>query len=380
MGQFGRFVRSKAFSVLFFIVLLWANWYVYRKFRVVGQWLGSDGPGLWLLGLLLVIFVVYALVRGSESPSPVRKWLMYFGGIYTCYFLYLVLNLLLFHVLAWMLEWIIPTGLWAPLGVFAAIIAAGLICVYGVLHGREVKTVRYSANVGTSSGNQFRIVLLSDVHLGVYNNERHLSKIVEAVNREQPDLVVIAGDLFDGHEARAYVDQNAASEQLRRILAKEGIVMATGNHDPATNDPEFRSFLRRSKVELLTDCGLLLGPAVVIGRNDSISTREPDCRRPLQSIVSGYQNYALRIIVDHNPQGLAEALDCGADLVLCGHTHRGQLFPINFFTKWAYGTERFWGHHQVGKTHVIVSAGCSVFQLPVRVATDNEVVVVDLSF
>lgn len=84
--------------------------------------------------------------------------------------------------------------------------------------------------------------------------------------------------------------------------------------------------------------------------------------------------------MDHNPQGLTEALDCGADLVLCGHTHRGQLFPINFFTKWAYGTERFWGHHQVGKTHVIVSAGCSVFQLPVRVATDNEVVVVGLSF
>lgn len=260
MGQFGRFVRSKAFSVLFFIMLLWANWYVYREFQVVGRWLGSDGPGLWFLGLLLVIFVVYALARGSESLSPVRKWLMYFGGIYTCYFLYLVLDLLLFHVLAWMLEWIIPTGLWAPLGVFAAIIAAVLICVYGILHSREVKTVRYSANVGTSSGNQFRIVLLSDVHLGIYNNERHLSKIVEAVNREQPDLVVIAGDLFDGYEARAYVDQNAASEQLRRILAKEGVVMVTGNHDPATNDPEFRSFLRRSNVELLTDCGLFWVP------------------------------------------------------------------------------------------------------------------------
>ena len=74
------------------------------------------------------------------------------------------------------------------------------------------------------------------------------------------------------------------------------------------------------------------------------------------------------------------ALSCGADLVLCGHTHRGQLFPVTLFTKWAYGAERFWGHHQLGKTHIIVSAGCSVFQLPVRVGTDNEVVSIDLLY
>ena len=56
------------------------------------------------------------------------------------------------------------------------------------------------------------------------------------------------------------------------------------------------------------------------------------------------------------------------------------MFPINLFTRWAYGTERFWGHHQLGKTHVIVSAGCGVFQLPVRVGTDNEVVSIDLIY
>lgn len=129
---------------------------------------------------------------------------------------------------------------------------------------------------------------------------------------------------------------------------------------------------------MLHDCGLSLGRLVIFGRNDAISVREPDRRRPLQLVVSGYQHHHPMIVVDHNPQGADEAAACGADLVLCGHTHRGQMFPINLFTKWAYGTERFWGHHQLGRTHVIVSAGCSVFQLPVRIGTDNEVVTIDL--
>ena len=131
---------------------------------------------------------------------------------------------------------------------------------------------------------------------------------------------------------------------------------------------------------MLHDCGLTLGRLVILGRNDAISVREPDCRRPLQMVASGYQHDRTVIVVDHNPQGADEAAACGADLVLCGHTHRGQLFPITLFTKWAYGTERFWGHHQLGKTHIIVSAGCSVFQLPVRVGTDNEVVSIDLLY
>ena len=70
----------------------------------------------------------------------------------------------------------------------------------------------------------------------------------------------------------------------------------------------------------------------------------------------------------------------GADLVLCGHTHRGQMFPVTLFTQWAYGAKRFWGQHQFGQTHAIVSAGCGVFQLPIRLGTDNEVVSIDLVY
>ena len=207
-----------------------------------------------------------------------------------------------------------------------------------------------------------------------------MEKVVDVVNAAQPDLVVIAGDLFDGSQAGAYFDQEAAAAQFRRIQTRDGVVFATGNHDPATTDPNLRAFLRACDISILNDCGLTLDCLVIFGRNDAISVCEPDRRRSLQMIASGYHHYRPIIVVDHNPQGADEAAACGADLVLCGHTHRGQMFPINLFTKWAYGAERFWGHHQLGKTHVIVSAGCSVFQLPVRIGTNNEVVSIDLIY
>lgn len=85
---------------------------------------------------------------------------------------------------------------------------------------------------------------------------------------------------MDGSQAGAYFDRKAAAAQFRRIQAPAGVVFAAGNHDPATIDPSLRTFLRESRISMLHDCGLTLGPLVIFGRNDAISVREPDraCR------------------------------------------------------------------------------------------------------
>lgn len=341
--------------------------------------MGHNAPGLWLFFLMLGILALYEVVRNTKSAFCGRKWILYIGGLYVSFFLYWVLSLLLFQFLALVMEWIAPYGLWDTVGFYLALGCALIVFLYGLVHAHTVVPVRYTVTVG-EGGYAYRMVLLSDVHLGIYNGEKHMEKVVDAVNAAQPDLVVIAGDLFNGSQAGAYFDQEVMAAQFRRIQTRDGVAFATGNHNPATTDPNLRTFLRACNISMLNDCGMTLGRLVIFGRNDAISVREPDRRRPLQAVVSGYQNFHPVIVVDHNPQGADEAAACGADLVLCGHTHRGQMFPANLFTKWTYGPERFWGHHQLDKTHVIVSAGCGVFQLPVRVGTDNEVVSVDLIY
>ena len=378
-NRFGKFIRSKCFAVLFFTALFFANGFVYKEICSALHDAGYKAPGWWLLLLLLGILALYEVVRNTNSTSHAKKWILYIGGLYVSFFLYWVLSLLLFQLLAFAMEWIVPYGLWDMIGFYLAFGCAFLVFLYGVIHARSVVPVHYTVEAG-ENGQTYRIVLLSDVHLGIYNGAKHIEKVVDAVNDAQPDLVVIAGDLFDGSQAGAYFDQETAAAQFRRIQVRDGVVFATGNHDPATTDPNLRDFLRVCNISMLNDCGLTLGHLAIFGRNDAISVCEPDHRRPLQRVVSGYQHYRPMIVVDHNPQGAGEAAQCGADLVLCGHTHRGQMFPINLFTRWAYGVELFWGHHQLGKTHVIVSAGCSVFQLPVRIGTDNEVVSIDLIY
>lgn len=382
MGQtnrFGRFVRSKVFVVIFFILLFFANWFVYEEICSALRHAGARTPGWWLLLLMLGVLALYEVVRNTSSGSRSKKWILYIGGMYVSFFLYWVLSLLLFQLLALFMEWVAPYGLWDVIGFYLATGCALIVFLYGVVHAHTVVPVSYTVAVG-DSGHTYRIVLLSDVHLGAYNGAKHIEKVVDAVNAAQPDLVVIAGDLFDGSQAGAYFDQEAAAAQFRRIHARDGVVFATGNHDPATTDPNLRAFLRACDISMLNDSGSILGSLVILGRNDAISVCEPDRRRPLQTVASGYQHYHPTIVVDHDPRGADEAAAYGADLILCGHTHRGQLFPIDLFTKWAYGKERFWGHHRLGKTHVIVSAGCGVFQLPLRVGTDNEVVSIDLTY
>ena len=85
------------------------------------------------------------------------------------------------------------------------------------------------------------------------------------------------------------------------------------------------------------------------------------------------------VVLDHNPSGIPEAVEFGADLVLSGHTHKGQFFPVTYFTKLANGKHYFYGHEQFGKTYAIISSGAGFFQLPVRIGTSNEIVDIHIS-
>jgi len=120
---------------------------------------------------------------------------------------------------------------------------------------------------------------------------------------------------------------------------------------------------------------------VLIGRDDV--TTNPD-RRKLQDILTGSEgekssaNEKPRIVVDHNPLGIKEAADNKIDLVLCGHTHKGQFFPTNVFTKLAYGKQGYYGYYQDGGTQSVVYSGAGYFQMPMRIGSNSEIVVLNI--
>ena len=93
-NQFGKFIRSKYFAVLFFVVLLFANWFAYKEICAVLHSTGHRVPGRWLLLLMLSVLALYEVVRNTNSTSRIKKWILYIGGLYISFFLYWVLSLL----------------------------------------------------------------------------------------------------------------------------------------------------------------------------------------------------------------------------------------------------------------------------------------------
>lgn len=261
-------------------------------------------------------------------------------------------------------------------GVFCCDLLAALTVALGYLHARNIKRTSYSIQLG-SKESPCRIVLLSDIHLGAFVGPKHVRRIADEVNKLDADLIVICGDLIDVNN-HILADDDALeqiSREFQRMRAKEGVFAVLGNHDPKAENETFRQFLRASNIRLLHNEIIQLSQINLIGRTNAAN----NYRSPMTSFSGRTDPSKPIVVLDHDPAGIAEAVSFGADLVLCGHTHKGQFFPVTYFTKLANGKHSFYGHERFGKTHAFISSGAVFFQLPVRIGTDSEVVDIGIS-
>ena len=226
----------------------------------------------------------------------------------------------------------------------------------------------------------YRMVLLSDIHLGSCIGAGYISRMVESVNALQPDMIVIAGDTFNGRSTKECTNIEAVEALLHQLKAKDGVIAVTGNHDPNPSDESFLTFLERAGITLLSDQTMELGHFSIVGRNDVSLEHSSFGRKPLNELLTSLDLTKPYIILDHNPRGADEAAASKSALFLCGHTHKGQFFPMDLVTKAVYGKERFWGHWNIEETHVVTSAGAGYFQMPLRINTKNEIVSLELTF
>ena len=116
----------------------------------------------------------------------------------------------------------------------------------------------------------------------------------------------------------------------------------------------------------------------LVGRAESASMHGDGrgTRKSLEELLDGSERGKPVLVVDHRPAGVDEAVAFGADLIMCGHTHRGQIFPANLIAAWTHGSGRNYGHTVEGNTDVIVTSGVGYWGPPLRTASDAEVVLI----
>jgi predicted MPP superfamily phosphohydrolase len=218
-----------------------------------------------------------------------------------------------------------------------------------------------------------RVAMISDVHLGHIYGRKKLARIVNRINEHQPDIVLLVGDIFDGNPEP--VIKNDMGAEFGHLQAKYGAYLAIGNHERGERGRIAVDYLASHGMRPLIDTiALIEGSFYLAGRADrSIRTR-----KTIPELLHDANMQLPVILLDHQPYHLEEAEQAGIDLQLSGHTHHGQLFPLNYITGKIY--EQDWGFLQKGKTNYYISCGTGTWGPPVRTTGFSEVVIVDLEF
>lgn len=344
------------------------------------------GVFIGFMVLALSSFILASLI-GDSLPIPITSFLYLLGSswmLITIYFiiafvfqdLVLLANKFL-HFTSAKFTIHSSRGSWTEMLFILGFIL--LLVVGGHLRYLSKERVYLPIQLGKTMGDSIseqsiRIVAVSDLHLGYTIGKKELGKWVELINKEKPDIVLIAGDLVD-NSYRPLKDRNFA-ETLRNIKAPMGVYACMGNHEyiSSRDNAEHEQFFKESNIKLLRDTAVEVDSLFyVVGRDD----RSNPNRRELASLLNGLDHSKPIILLDHQPYNLEDAEVNKVDLQLSGHTHQGQVWPISLITGWMYEVDH--GYKQKGDTHCYVSSGLGIWGGKFRIGTVSEYVVIDIN-
>ena len=341
---------------------VYVMWHVYQvlPLPVWGKW-----AAVAVMTAALVMMVVGIMGAFDRMALPVASAAYDVSTSWLIVFLYLLLAFValdlgrLVHVVP--PRWLHDNALTAG-GIALTVIA---LLVYGNIHYRH--KVRQPLTLTTTKhlSRPVRMVLVSDLHLGYHNRKAEWQRWVQMINAEQPDLILVAGDIIDGY-VRPLLDEDMAADFAQ---LKAPVVACLGNHEYISGLDRSLDFYRRAGITLLRDSTLAVGDLLVVGRDD----RSNRHRRSTAGLLAGADRSKYIIVLDHQPYNLEESRQCGADFQFSGHTHEGQVWPISLLVHAMY--ENAWGYCRKGDTHYYVSSGLGIWGGKYRIGTRSEYVV-----
>lgn len=358
---------------VYFVAIVQAILWSVHAF-VYATWVAFQGSSHAVLPHLDLVFLLLSLSFVSASLLAWRFWQWPVRVYYTAAAIWLgFVNFFFLAACAcWIfygiaralrLPWSQPRVAWAAFGI------ASTVGIYGLLNAAFVRVRRVTIKLPNLAANwRGRVAaLVTDTHLGHVRGPRFARRIVATVSRFQPDLVLVAGDYYDGTAA----DVRKLAQPLSALSSPLGTYFIAGNHEQFSDDSKYLQSVSDAGVRVLNNEKVVLDGLQLVGVHFRDALRADRLRGILQN--ARLDPNAASILLTHAPDQLAVAAEAGIGLQVNGHTHGGQFFPFTIMTRRIYG--RFvYGLNRLGSMQVYTSYGAGGWGPPLRVGTSPEIV------
>jgi len=377
------------FVAIFFLVTGLISFYIFIR------GLQSIPPDSTLRNAYIPIFWTVALsfiggrLLENIIPSFFTDLLIWIGSFWIAAMIYFLLSLAALDLLRLANHFVpfFPAFITRNYAQAKYITGAGLVGLVGIallaghINSLIPRVSRLDLPVARKASklDQLNIVAISDVHLGTIVGRSRFDAIVKEINSMDPDVVLLPGDIVD-EDLRPVIRQNLG-EALRNLRSRFGVFGITGNHEYIGGVDEACAYLLEHNVRMLRDESIKLADSFfLVGREDRSKGMRPigPKRKELSDLMATVDRNYPAILMDHQPFGLSEAADQRLDLQISGHTHYGQLWPVNYFVKRIY--ELPWGYKMIAGTHFYVSDGVGTWGPPVRIGNRPEIMHIHLDF
>lgn len=241
-----------------------------------------------------------------------------------------------------------------------------------------IKEYKITIPKQTDGVNSLRIAAVSDIHLGSIIRKRSIIKLSSMLEEIKPDAVFLLGDIIDGELGP--VLRGDLLQYFHGPHTKDGLYAITGNHEYIGGGNRTIPYIESKGIRILKDEIVVLpGGIQVAGRLDRDSYRYSGKERmPLNELLGNADHSRPIILLDHQPMHLDEAVKGGVDLQLSGHTHYGQLWPLNYLISRIF--EVGYGYLKKDGTRIIVSSGYGLWGPRVRTSGRSEILQIDIEF
>lgn len=282
------------------------------------------------------------------------------------------------------------------IGAACALIIVCVISGYGFHHYKDIKINENSIKIDkalVSGQTSLKVVLVADLHIGYSIGYEHIDKTVSKINSQKPDIVLVAGDIFD-NEYEAVKNPDKIAKRLAEIESRYGVYGCWGNHDIPESllagftvgkdtyekDDRFIEFLEKSDIKMLEDeSELINGDFYIAGRKDpQMAEKLGESRKSEEELTKDMDKTKPILMMEHEPDDLGKAQQAGVDVDFSGHTHNGQIFPGNLLVKFSW--ENPAGIIEKGNMKSCVTQGVGVWGPAMRLGTDSEIMVIDIEF